>query len=118
MPCVMGPQPEMTPQGVRPHLVVKLKPEWRYDTSGGMFVSAGGEGLSPAKDLPARSRIEPMVPQLAEADPAELSEDERNLARYVNVIFPKQIAASDYLATVGQWACVEEVRPSPEISLP
>ncbi len=118
MPCAMGPQPEMTPKGVRPHLVVKLKPEWRYDVPRGVFVSVGGRDISPGKDLPAKSRIDPMVPQLAEADPAELSEDERNLARYVNVILPKQVAASDYLKIVGQWACVEEVRPSPEISLP
>ena len=113
-----GPQSEMTPKGMRPHLVVKLKPDWRHDATRGAFVSRAGENLSPGDDLPPGSRIEPMVRQFAEADPKTLSEDERNLARYVYVILPKRIIASDCLETVRQWACVEEVRLPPEISLP
>ena len=59
-----------------------------------------------------------MVPNLAKADRALLSVDEANLARYVQIVFPKGTSVEPYLAVIRQWQCVEEVHRPPEVSLP
>lgn len=115
---VMQPGSGATPKAVRPHLVVKLKPGWRYEQSKRRFASAHGEGLSVGPDLPRGTVIIHMVPELAQAAQTSLSEDEQDLARYLHVVFPKAIDAADYLGIVRDWPCVEEVRMPPEIGLP
>lgn len=103
---------------VSPFLVVKLRGGWRYDEAKRGFVSSEGGNVCPYEDLPRSSKFEYMVPDLANASPKSLSEDESNLARYMHVILPKGSAASDYLTIVQSWPCVEEVRLPPKISLP
>lgn len=114
----MGQEGGSSPKGIPPHLVVKLKPGWRYDESVDVFISPKGRAKSPHADLPRGSRIVYMLPDLARADPVALSIDERQLARYLHVFFPKGTTVSDYLALASSWACVEDVELPPEISLP
>ena len=77
------------PDGLQPHLRVKLKKEWRYNLGRGAFHDLSGklEGYVTPR-LPADSRVVPMVLALAEADPRKLSKDELNLARYVYIMLP------------------------------
>jgi hypothetical protein len=106
------------PQGLRPSLDVKLASEWRYADSRGVFVSSAGEEFSPRADLPKGTQIRYMVPHLASADRATLSADERNLASYLQIVFPKGAEIDRYLPDIAQWPCVEQVQRPPEISLP
>jgi hypothetical protein len=55
---------------------------------------------------------------LARAEGSSLSADERNLARHMQIVFPKGTAVDSYLAAIRKWHCVEQVQPPPQISLP
>jgi hypothetical protein len=76
------------------------------------------DSFRPTAELPRGSRVVAMVPELAEADPAKLSPDERNLARYVHVVLPSRRKPAAYLERVRAWPGVEEARLPPEVSLP
>ena len=52
-------------KGLKPHLVVQLKPGWRYQARRRRFVSAEGGVVEPRPDLPKGSRIVYQVPALA-----------------------------------------------------
>lgn len=106
------------PKALRPSLDVKLASEWRYADSRGLFVSSAGDEFSPGAALPKGTQIRYMVPHLARADRATLSADERNLAAYLQIIFPKGAEVDRYLSEIAQWPCVEQVQRPPEISLP
>lgn len=106
------------PPGMKPHLVVKLRPGWSYDSKHRLFVTTSGKSFSPRESLPRGTRISYMVPDLAKRALKSLSRDERNLARYLQIIMPKGMDPNDYLDSVGRWDCTEEVSLPPEISLP
>jgi hypothetical protein len=106
------------PNSLRPSLDVRLAAEWRYADEREIFVSSSGEEFSPAAALPKGTQIRYMVPHLAKADRAALTADERNLAQYLQVVFPKGTSVDPYLAIIGEWPCVERVEPPPEVSLP
>lgn len=118
LPFIRPGGKQVVAKGIRPYLVVKLKSGWRYDDSRRVFVSPKGQDLSPPKGLPRHTRVVHMVPELARADRASLSKEERNLARYVHVILAKGSSAADHVVAVRDWPCVEEAQLSPEISLP
>ena len=113
----MGSKPQ-PPREVPSHLVVKLKTGWRYDASVRAFTCTRGGGVPVGADLPRGSRIEYMIPHLADADPRSLSVDERDLALYVHLLFPKGTDARKYVDVVSAWTCVEAVELPPEVSLP
>ena len=110
--------PVKMPGSLRPQLDVKMGPDWRYLETKRIFVSAGGEEFSPGPSLPKGAEIIHMVPALALADPGTLSEDERNLARFIQVVFPSKAAREKHTGQVENWPCAEEVRWPPEVSLP
>ena len=115
---VMGANGNNTPKGLQPSLDVKLLSEWRYSDTRKIFVSSGGEEFSPMPDLPKGTKIHYMVPHLADADRATLTADERNLAQYLQIVFPKGTAIDRYLSVVGSWPCVEQAQRTPEVGLP
>lgn len=96
----------------------KLKSDWRYDLNRRIFVSKSGETFRPRGDLPKRSKIVYKVPSLAHVDPAKLSEPEKDLQRYLQVILPFGKTAKDYVNTVRSWKCIAEAEVGPKISLP
>jgi hypothetical protein len=114
----MSPGPVKSPAMRHAHLDVKMAPGWRYESTRRCFVAADGREFSPVADLPKSVRIVHMVPALAAADPQTLTEDERNLARYVQVVFATKASRKKYWARVEAWPCAEEVRLPPEVSLP
>lgn len=114
----MGPGGKAAPKDLRPSLDVKLAATWRYAEAKGVFRSASGTEFAPSSDLPKGTRVLYMAPALAKADPATLTADERNLARYVQLVFPKGTNLEPYLRIVRKWPCVETVQRPPAVSLP
>jgi hypothetical protein len=106
------------PPGLRPHIVARLRPGWRYDARRRGMISPAGETLTLPGELPRGSRVQYMVPELAEKPPEELTEDERTLGRYVHVILPAGTDPASHVATVAAWPCIEEAHLPPDISLP
>ena len=117
IPTIMGHAGGDAPPA-RLHLVVKLKPGWRWVNSKRAFISSSGQEFRPARELPSACSIEPMVPDLAAREEGQLSEDERNLARYIHIVFRKGAEPEKHSGEVRDWPCVEDVRQAPEISLP
>ncbi len=103
---------------IRTPVDLKLKSGWRYDASRRVFISDDGEKFTPTGDLPEKTRIVYKVPRLAQADEAGLSESEKDLQRYMQVILPPGKSPAEYLNVVRAWRCVEEAQTAPEISLP
>jgi hypothetical protein len=105
------------PEGVSPHLDVRLKPGWRFDRRRRALVSEGGQSLG-LRNLGRGTRVVPMVPTLAAADPATLSEDERHLARYLQVVPLAETDAAALADRLRALEAVEAVSTPPRISLP
>lgn len=103
---------------MRPHLDARLATGWRYDAAAGAFVAGDGQRFMPGDSLPAGVEIRHTAPDLARSDPGSLSAAERDLAAYVQIIFPRGTRPGRYLDKVKRWPCVKEVREPPEISLP
>ncbi len=104
--------------GVRTPIDVKLKKTWRFDANRRLFSSTSGETVVPAPTLPKGSRIEYKVPALAAADPASLSQPERDLARYMHVVLPKGKSPHEFVDAVRAWPPVESAEVAPDVSLP
>ncbi len=103
---------------VRTPIDLKLKSNWRFDTSRRVFVSANGDEFDPRGELPKSSKIVYKVPSLAEADVEKLSKHERDLCRYMHVILPAGESPAEHLETVRAWPPVAEANAAPEVSLP
>jgi hypothetical protein len=109
----------LPPEGLEPHLRVKLKREWRYDAGKGVFHDLSGKRKGHvAPRLPAGSQVISMVPPLAEADPRTLSKDELNLARFIYIMLPKDTKPEKMLRDVLGWNFVESAELPRSISLP
>jgi hypothetical protein len=107
------------PEGLQSHLRVKLKKEWRYDPGKGAFHDLSGKRKGyVAPRMPADSRVVPMVPALAEADPRKLSKEELNLARFIYIMLPEAIKPEKILKEVLDWPFVESAEPPRSVSLP
>jgi hypothetical protein len=118
MPRGRGYSQGRAPRGLRPHLDVVLKSGCRLDRASGRLVSPDGRPVAATESLPRGSELVPVVPHLADLDPAGLSPAERDLARRVKIVLPAGTDPTAVLARVRRWRCVEEVRMPPEISLP
>ncbi len=103
---------------VRTPVEVKLRPGWSYDTGRRRFVSDAGETFAPRGELPRNTRIVYKVPGLAAVDEAHLSEPERDLRRYLQVILPRGEAPRDYVDAIREWPSVAEASVGPQVSLP
>jgi hypothetical protein len=106
------------PPGVSPHLDVRLKPGWRFDRRRRALVSDAGQSLSLRRLLSPRTRIAPMAPSLAAADPRSLSEDELLLSRYLQVVLPSGADPTDLASDLRGLEGVEQVSTPPRIGLP
>jgi hypothetical protein len=114
MPAVPAPKNA----GISIPVELKLKRNYSYDSRKRVFESSSGTRFNPFKDLPKDTRIVYKVPALAAADEAKLSESERELRRYMQVILPPGAAPQDYVDAVRAWPGVEEASVGPDVSLP
>ncbi len=103
---------------VRVPVEVKLAAGWRFNPRRGRFESEQGEEFTPPGDLPKKTKIVHKVPRLATARRASLSEAERDLASYAQVILPPGEAPEKYLDRIRAWPCVVEAQVGPRVSLP
>lgn len=106
------------PEDLAPVVAAVLAPGWRIAAARGVFERAGAGRLDVAAELPKGSRVVYAVPSLAGADPATLGDDERDLARHVQVILPRGADAAAALARVRRWACIERAAVAPRPALP
>lgn len=106
------------PLGVSPHLEVRLKPGWRFDRRRRALVSEEHQSVRLRGLLPSGTTITPMVSSLADADPESLSEDERLLARYLQVVLPSGTDPTDLVAALRDLDGLESVSIPPRIGLP
>lgn len=111
-------QRQHTPRGVKPTLQVVLKEGWRLLPKKRSFAAPEGKAQSFKGVLPPRARVVPMTPALADAEPDELSDEERYLARQVQVILPPGADVGQYADLLRQSQAVEEVRLPPQLELP
>jgi hypothetical protein len=109
----------LPPESLQPHLIVKLKKEWRYKKAKGVFLDISGKRKAPAvPPLPAGVRVVPMVPALAETDTRKLAKDELTLARFVYIVLPAGTTPERFLKEVLGWHFVESAELPPSVSLP
>lgn len=106
------------PANIRPHLDVKLAPGWHFDASSGVFMSEHQEMFVPGEQLPTDAEIRFTAPEFAKSKPNTLTDAERNLAAYVQIVFPRGASVKKYLAVVKVWPCVADAHEPPVISLP
>jgi hypothetical protein len=95
----------------------KLKPGWRFDEAKGVFIDPSGVDFATPR-LPKNSRILYKVPSLARSASKKLSDAERDLQRYMQVILPSPRSTQSVLQAVQSLPGVEEAHLAPEISLP
>lgn len=105
------------PPGVPRPVSVKLKPGWAFDAKARCFRGPKGATFAP-EGLPARTRVQPTVPQLAGKAPAALSAAERDLQRYVQVILPPDHDPDAFAAIARGWPCAASAEAGPAVSLP
>lgn len=106
---------------IRTPVEVKLKPGWEFDATRRVFVSDRGETFQPRGQLPKNSKIVYKTPALAPASrrgKAKLSDDERNLLRYLQIILPADEPPANYMKAIGDWPVVAEASLPPDVSLP
>jgi hypothetical protein len=110
--------PTNLPPGVTPHLEVRLKPGWRFDARRRALVFGKQPVLRLRGLLPAGARVTHMVPSLATSDPASLSEDEQQLARYLTVTLPPGADPAGLASALRGLDAIDEVSSPPAVALP
>jgi hypothetical protein len=106
------------PSGIRTPIDVTMKEGWSFDEEARTFFSSSGETFALRGQLPKGTRVVHKVPRLAGADESTLSEAERDLRRYLQVILPAGESPAAHLRQVRAWPPVEEAHAGPDVSLP
>ena len=97
----------------RPHLVLRLRRGWTYDSGLRCFCLEDHDPFRPGADLPKYTRIAFQVPAMARKRKRTAAEQE--LARSIQIVPPKGVRPERLLKRVQSWPCVEEawVAPTP-----
>lgn len=112
----MDPRPRKAVK-TRPHLVLKARPGWRFDSSQRTFVStsASEDSVSVEDAIPKHAEVVPRVPT---ARPEAESDTERDLACYWSVLVSARDDLQQIASELRGLKCVEKVDFPPEVSLP
>jgi len=102
--------------GIRTPIDFKLKPRWSFVA--GAFESNAGRQFTPSDQLPDGTEIVYKIPSLVDVDLQSLSNHERDLRRYMQVILPMDQVPEQFLDVVRAWPCVAEAHVAPAVSLP
>ncbi len=94
----------------------KLKPGWRFDEAKQAFAGPAGESFRP--ELPKGARLVFKVPDLARSRRKGLSEAQRDLQRYMQVVLPQSFKPEEFAKKVKQWPCADSPHAAPVVSLP
>lgn len=93
--------------------MLQLKKGWTWDSRSRRFIK-GDQSFLPGADLPKRTSIRFQVPELAAKQ--ERTPDEDKLARSLQVVPPRGVAAEQLLNAVQSWPCAEKAWISPTVS--
>ena len=115
---MITPETAGAPEWIKPHINAKLKNGWAFDELTSTFISKDGSKFDPKKALPSGFTIRYTAPNLAQRDRKTLSDSERNLALYFQIIFPRDTETLNFLDIIRQWPCVSDAQEAPKISLP
>ncbi len=96
----------------------KLKVGWAFDAKLSLFISDQGERFDPFPSLPTTTQIVYKVPNLVGTDDENLSDAERDLKLYIQVILPESSVAQEHVDKVREWPCLSVASVGPTISLP
>ncbi len=104
--------------GVYPQMDLRLKVGWRFNKRRRALVDGDGKQVSLKGLLPSGTKVLPMSPTLADADPSKLSRNEQLLARYLQVVLPPEADAVDLASSLRELDGVDQVSNSPQVALP
>jgi hypothetical protein len=105
------------PPGVKPVLQLVLRDGWSLARGKRSLVTAQGRSHSLKSILPTGTSIVATRTH-PKTTHKSLSDDERYLARHIQVVFPEGADLSSYAETLRRFEPVEEVRIPPQIALP
>jgi hypothetical protein len=110
--------PPSPPPGVAPHLELRMKPGWRFDSRKRALVSESGQTISLRNLLPTGARVLLVAPSLADDDKRLLSDDERLLSRSLQVALPADADSKAVVAALRKIKALDQVSTGPQIGLP
>lgn len=106
--------------GVAPCIVARLAPGWQFVSARkGFRHPEAGKSLQ-IRGLPPTTRTEPRYPDLAGVAQEDMSEDDRELSRYVQFVFHPLARLDKHLARIEGSAAVDSayVVPTPDLPAP
>ncbi len=104
--------------GVAPCIAAQLTPGWQFVSASKGFVHEKTKESFRIQGLPPSTRVELRYPDLASIPQSRLSDDEKELARYVQFIFHPRARLDKHLARIENWAMTESAHIVPMGSLP
>ena len=115
-----GQQGRTAIPGVAPCIVARVAPGWRYLPRRQGFRNLETDEFVAVEGLPPSTRVEARYPDLARAKPDGLSEEDRELARYLQFVFHPRARLDKHLARIRGWTPITEayIVPTPELPGP
>lgn len=104
--------------GVMPCIAARLAPEWRFVSAGKGFEHTRTNESFDIQGLPPSTRVELRYPDLAGIPQSRLSDDEKELSRYVQFVFHPRARVDEHLTRIRKWAIIESAHIVPMASLP
>jgi len=99
------------------YLVVRLKKGWHFEADSGRFVAAR-KSIDARSLLPKGAEVRPHIPQPAGAPGERASAAEKELARFVQVVLPRNADLRVAQRRIEELEAVQDVHVSPEVELP
>lgn len=115
---VYGNKPEDTTDIAAPCIVAQIAREWKFDPSRVGFHNLGSSEFQAIEGLPDGARVEARFPDLLDADPDSLTDEEREMAQFVQFVFAPGTRLDSQLERIKGWAAVVDAYVVPEPGLP
>lgn len=104
--------------GVAPCIVARLAEGWQFVSARrGFRQLKSGKSLR-VRGLPPSTRVELRYSDLAGIAPEDMSNDDKELARYVQFVFHPRARLGTHLARISSWAAIESAYVVPVPVLP
>ena len=104
--------------GVAPCIAACLAPGWQFVSASKGFKHLETDKSLRIKGLPPSTRAEPRYPDLAGVAQEGMSEDDKELSRYVQFIFHPRARLDKHLARIKSWDAIESAYMVPAPDLP
>lgn len=104
--------------GVAPCIAARLTPGWQFVSADQGFRHAQTNESFRIQGLPPSTRVELRYPDLADIPQSRLSDEEKELSRYVQFVFHPRARLDRHLARIDSWDMTESAYIVPTGSLP